>query len=810
MSIRIYLLSFLLLLSLADASSQNQRRVPNIAVGVNRTTADSLLMSHFNIGLLGNVDALHGVQTSLFTSVARKEMRGVQLSGISNVGRSVNGVQLSGFSNVSSTPMRGIQIGGITNISMGVKRGIQFAGVANISSSYMRGLQFAAYNYADTLNGSQIGIINVCQSHPRGIQVGIINYSRDTTCHKIGLVNVNPKTTVDFMAYGGTTTKGNLALRFRNRSTYNIIGVGTHYMGLDEKFSGALFYRIGQYFRLTPRLSISGDLGFYHIETFERNTANKPERLYSLQARLNLDYQFNPTLGAFVTAGYGDTRYYYHSHRYRHRALVEAGITLRYNRAKSAVPVTYDNEVPLIFQPSSPLLPKQSPNYLLAAVETFGINAGVWAFDRYVLNADFARISGKTISHNFRNGFVWDNDQFSTNLFAHPYHGGLYFNAARTNGLNFWQSVPYSFGGSLMWEIVCEKEPPAMNDFIATSVGGVSIGEVTHRLSALVLDDSKRGWPRFWREFLGTLICPVRGLNRLVSGEAWRISRNARPYHDHSQLPVDFSIAAGYRYLADNNSLFRGEVNPYLNLSLVYGQPFCDRTNKPYDYFTADISFGLSSNQPLINRVNLLGRLWGTPLSTDSELNTEFGIYQHFNYFDSHPVSDGSSLVPYRISEAASFGPGVIFKFPEVGCLTNLEQRIFLSAILLGGSQSDYYNVIDRDYNLGSGYSAKTNTLVGLGRFGTFSFDADYYRIFTWKGYEDKDLTTTNPLYLNAQGDKSNAQLLVLSPKINVVLSDRFAVDFSASYFLRHTNYRYHDNVTSKTFEVRLGGRVRF
>ena len=69
MSIRIYLLSFLLLLTLADASSQNQRRVPNIAVGVNRTTADSLLMSHFNIGLLGNVDALHGVQTSLFTSV---------------------------------------------------------------------------------------------------------------------------------------------------------------------------------------------------------------------------------------------------------------------------------------------------------------------------------------------------------------------------------------------------------------------------------------------------------------------------------------------------------------------------------------------------------------------------------------------------------------------------------------------------------------------------------------------------------------------------------------------------------------------
>ena len=29
--------------------------------------------------------------------------------------------------------------------------------------------------------------------------------------------------------------------------------------------------------------------------------------------------------------------------------------------------------------------------------------------------------------------------------------------------------------------------------------------------------------------------------------------------------------------------------------------------------------------------------------------------------------------------------------------LVNLEQRVFLSAILLGGSLTDYYNVIDRN-----------------------------------------------------------------------------------------------------------------
>lgn len=824
-----------------------KRKAPNVAVGVNHRTEDSLLHSKLNIGLFGNVDTLRGVQASIFSSVAREEMRGlniggltafshgngyglqmagflngangemrgVQLSGISNLALTMNGLQLAGLSNVSTTPMRGMQLSGVTNISMGVKRGIQMAAGANISSSYMRGLQLGSYNYADTLNGSQIGLINVCMNHPRGVQIGIVNYSRDTICHKIGLVNVNPKTTIDLMAYAGNLTKGNMAVRFRNRSTYNMIGVGTHYMGFDEDFSGALFYRIGQYFNLTPRLSISGDLGFYHIETFEKNSAEKPERLYSLQARLNLDYQINSTLGAFASVGYADTRYYYHSHRYHQRPIFEAGLTLRYDRTKSEESEDVSSASDYWLSDSNSQLLMSSlnadqlgkPNYLMAAIETFGINAGVWAFDRYILNADFAKISGKTIAHNFKNGFVWDNDQFSTNLFAHPYHGGLYFNAARTNGLNFWQSVPYSFGGSLMWEIVCEKEPPAINDFIATSVGGVCIGEVTNRLSALVLDDSKRGWPRFWREFLGTVICPIRGLNRIISGDAWRVKRNGNKYHDHESLPIDFSVAAGARYLADNNALFRGESNPYINLALEYGEPYDKEQNKPYDYFTADITFGLSGNQPLINSIHLLGRLWGTPLNAGKHMKAEFGVYQYFNYYDSQPVKDGSSLVPYRISEAAALGPGLIYKFQETGNLTKLEQRVFLSGILLGGSLSDHYNIIDRDYNLGSGFSAKVKTIMDFGRYVSFNLDADFYKIFTWKGYEDKDLETENPLYLNTQGDKSNASLLVVSPKFTFNLRNNLGIDFSASYYLRDTNYKYHDDVLAETFEIRLGLR---
>ena len=445
-----------------------------------------------------------------------------------------------------------------------------------------------------------------------------------------------------------------------------------------------------------------------------------------------------------------------------------------------------------------------------AALETFGINTGVWAFDRYILQEDFAKINLHTIHQNIKTGFVWDNDQFSTNLFAHPYHGSLYFNTARSNGLNFWESAPYAFGGSLMWEIVAEREPPAMNDLIATTVGGIALGEFTHRMSSLVLDDSKRGFPRFMSEFIGTLISPIRGLNRMITGDMWKVKHKNYKYHDYEKIPVNIEISSGNRYLASDTRLFKGEHNPYLEFRTVYGDPSNKENNQPYDYLTASITFGLSPNQPLISNVNLLGKLWSTPIKTSEKADITFGIYQHFNFYDSEEVNDGSGLIPYKISEAASVGPGLICRFPNLLPKMNVEQDLFLSGILLGGGLTDYYHVIDRNYNLGSGYSVKSRTFVQLGKLANIDFNAHLYQIFTWKGYEKKDLATTNPLYLNAQGDKGNTIFLVLNPIYELSLTKHFKASFEIAYYLRQTHYSYHKDVHSKTVETRLGITYKF
>jgi hypothetical protein len=484
----------------------------------------------------------------------------------------------------------------------------------------------------------------------------------------------------------------------------------------------------------------------------------------------------------------------------------------------------------IIYGDSTMALPVKK-RYWQALAEVTAINVGVQLFDRYALNSDFAQTTLRTLKRNFTDGMVWDNDFFVTNMFAHPYHGNLYFNAARTNGLTFWESAPYSLLGSAMWEFLGETEPPAINDIIATTCGGIALGEMTHRLSRTILDDRDRGWKRFWREAAATIINPIQGIHRIISGDAWRVRSDHYRYHNFHEIPVDVSFSVGWRYLADDGALFRGVHAPYLNFYLLYGTAVDgDCHTKPYDFFDLDATFSIGGGQKSVNNISIVGRLWSTPI-IDKPAKTkdgrgmaaEFGIYQHFNYYDSNPIEDGSNLVPYRISEAAGFGPGFILSMPQTGALTNMEQRIFVSGILLGGTKSDYFNVIERDYNMGSGFSIKSKTQLDFGRFGRMILNAKYFRLYTWKGYnsytfdelkEFKD-GTRDLHYLNVMGDNSNAALLVVNPVFEFHVAKQWSINLSGTYYWRRTHYNYYyngtwewgrdSNVYARTFETKIG-----
>ena len=509
------------------------------------------------VGIVSVQDSVKSVQFGVISSVAVDGGHGVQLSGVSNT---------------SAHNLKGLQLSGVSNITAGMDKGVQLSGVLNVSSAMQRGLQLGAINYADSLNGVQIGVFNIARKHPKGWQVGLVNLSYDSIGHKIGLVNINPMTTIDYMLYGGSSTKVNLAARYRNKNSYSIFGVGTHFMGLDSKFSGALFYRLGLYKQLSPKWSLSGDVGYYHVETFSKNNSEKPERLYSLQARLNADYQFSKKFGAFASAGWGVTRYYDRNETYRNRPLVEMGLTYRQprNQHDTWKQAWEEKRSKLVYADSTMALPTSKRPWQ-ALAEVTGINVFVQLFDRYVTSEEFAQTTLRSIKRNFTDGMVWDNDLFNTNMFMHPYHGNLYFNAARTNGLSFWESAPFSLLGSAMWEFLGETEPPAINDIIATTCGGIAIGEISHRLSLTVLDDRERGFKRFMREAVATIVNPIQGLHRIISGDAWRVKSKNYRYHNFKETPIDMSFSVGWRYLADDGALFRGLHAPYINATLTYG-----------------------------------------------------------------------------------------------------------------------------------------------------------------------------------------------------------------------------------------------
>jgi hypothetical protein len=250
--------------------------------------SSALMAQRSPVGIVSVQDSVKSVQFGVISSVAADGGHGVQLSGLSNT---------------SAQKFTGWQLSSISNITAGMDKGLQLSGILNVSSAMQHGVQLGAINYADSLNGALIGVFNIARKRPKGWQVGLINLSYDSIGHKIGLVNVNPMTDIDVMIYGGSSTKTNLAVRYRNKNTYSIMGVGTHFMGLDSKFSGAVFYRMGLYKQLSPKWSLSGDVGYYHVETFSKNNNEKPERLYSLQARLNADYQFSKKYGAFASVG---------------------------------------------------------------------------------------------------------------------------------------------------------------------------------------------------------------------------------------------------------------------------------------------------------------------------------------------------------------------------------------------------------------------------------------------------------------------------------------------------------------------------
>ena len=84
----------------------------------------------------------------------------------------------------------------------------------------------------------------------------------------------------------------------------------------------------------------------------------------------------------------------------------------------------------------------------------------------------------------------FDSNCFFSNWMHGP-AGGLYYNIARSNNLNRFESLLFTLGGSFYWEYIAEwRNVVSINDNIFTVLGGVPIGETWYVLGKYFLSKS--------------------------------------------------------------------------------------------------------------------------------------------------------------------------------------------------------------------------------------------------------------------------------------------------------------------------------
>lgn len=437
-----------------------------------------------------------------------------------------------------------------------------------------------------------------------------------------------------------------------------------------------------------------------------------------------------------------------------------------------------------------------------ASAEVVGFNLGLWAFDRYVKHGDFAYISINSIKENFKHGFKWDNDCLVTNTFAHPYNGSLFYNAGRSNGFNFWQSELFAIGGSAMWEMFMECEYPSTNDIIATPIGGAAIGEVLYRASDAILDDRTTGAERFEREAVAFILDPMRGFNRIITGDAWKRRSTSGRVFGTPNVAIQASL--GLKTLVCQGHFSNIVAGASAQIDVEYGDRFELHSVKPYDYFVLRAELNGMKSQPILSQMNIKGRLLAREFLEKKRTHASIGLYQHFDYYDSDTVN-GIVRVPYKLGIPASLGAGLMFRdVARKGWVT--DAYLHTNAVILGSVLSDHYKVDQRTYNWASGFSIKGGVnFVFRKNIFSLSLNHEFYRLFTWAGYRrGTDLDKVDYHSINVQGDHSQSSFHVSEIRADVRLYKRLFASLVFNNYLRYTRYRDFPDVKSNSYAFRL------
>jgi hypothetical protein len=295
-------------------------------------------------------------------------------------------------------------------------------------------------------------------------------------------------------------------------------------------------------------------------------------------------------------------------------------------------------------------------------LQTTGINV-IYELANLARGQVTARITPKTWWANMQQGMVWDLDDFTVNQVGHPYQGNNYFNAGRANGLNFYESSALTAFGSATWEFFGETNHASLNDFINTTLGGISLGEMFHRAGWLIRNTHATGKARLWSEIGATALDPITGLNRFTSGDASRVSDKPSDLVPSSLGGV---AAAGVLWRGSQSSAFTAAGDPFIEFDGYYGDTNVGRSRTPYDAFGLGMRFGGGS---AFSEARVRGRLFGQPIANGA---LQFSLHQTYNYQNNDAYSTGSQAIDAAIGTTRALSARTNFWILGWGGLTVL------------------------------------------------------------------------------------------------------------------------------------------
>jgi hypothetical protein len=363
-----------------------------------------------------------------------------------------------------------------------------------------------------------------------------------------------------------------------------------------------------------------------------------------------------------------------------------------------------------------------------------GITAALQVIPNYfnwrVTDDSTAILSLEAFKYNVTHGFEWDHNNFTTNMFMHPYHGSVYYNAGRANGYDFWSSSVFAAFGSFIWEMFGENNRGAVNDWVNTTLGGIAIGESLNRSARMLRDNEARGAGRSLREFGAFLVDPITGFSRAARGETSKVGANPAdrfPDSGGMQLTTGLRRVGNEKRDPSPGRPQDPSNTPYMDLTIAYGD-FLRDFERPFDAFRFAVQVNFGDTTP-IGRMTIRGSLWGKSLRYAEGIEHTVTFDHEFNYLETTAAEFAGQF----------FGPSLFsrWKLSETFTVATHVQPLF--AALTGiNSQHDHETGRSYDFGTGAAIQLDANLLVkGYPVIRLMFFDVFSATINGAKGYHN-------------------------------------------------------------------------